>query len=226
MAKQTKSTVKALLMGLASAGAVAAVAIAAGPKDGKYKQMETKEAAKVGEMAPNFTLTDTDGNEHTLHDVLKQDGVNAIVLEWFNPRCPFVVKHYDANTTMADTYASFKERGVKWMAINSGAPGKQGAGLELNREIKSDWEIAYPLLLDESGKVGRAYGAKTTPHMYVINGEGILVYAGAIDDNPSPRQAGETNYVAAALNSVLAGETVEVSETRPYGCSVKYGARN
>ncbi|MEO0483307.1 MAG: thioredoxin family protein [Planctomycetota bacterium] len=226
MALQTKSMVKTMLMGLAAAGAVAAVAIAAGPKEGKYAQMETKEVAKVGEKAPDFTLTDTDGNTYTLHEVLEMDGVNAVVLEWFNPRCPFVVKQYDANTTMADTYGAFKDKGVKWMAINSGAPGKQGAGLELNSEIKADWNIAYPILIDESGDVGRMYGAKTTPHMYVINGDGVLAYAGAIDDNPSPRQAGEVNYVRAALTSILAGETVEISETRPYGCSVKYGSKN
>lgn len=220
MALVSMKTLTKSALGVLVAGAVAAVAVASGPKDGKYKAMD--EVAKVGHKAPNFTLTDTDGKSYTLKEVLKKDGVEAVVLEWFNPQCPFVVKHHQVHTTMADTYAAFKDRGVKWMAINSGAPGKQGHGLELNKKMKSEWSIAYPLLIDEDGKVGKMYGAKTTPHMYVINGEGTLVYAGAIDDNRSARTLGETNYVKAALTSLLAGETITDSETQPYGCSVKY----
>ncbi|MEL7473546.1 MAG: thioredoxin family protein [Planctomycetota bacterium] len=221
------STLTKLAMGVVAAATLAAATIAAGPKDGKdgYKAMDSHAVAKVGEKAPDFTLTDTDGNTHTLSEVLAKEGVNAVVLEWYNPQCPFVVKHHKHNTTMADTYAAFQAKGVKWAAINSGAEGKQGAGLELNKEMKTEYKIAYPVLLDTDGKVGKMYSAKTTPHMFVINADGILVYAGAIDNNRSPRNAGDVNYVEAALNSVLAGETVEQAQTRPYGCSVKYAAR-
>lgn len=211
---------------LALAGTLALTLVAAAPRAGYGqsgdKPAKEKEVAKVGEKAPDFTLTDTDGNEFTLSEVLADDSVKAVVLEWFNPECPFVVKHHKTFTTMSDIYGAHKDDGVRWMAINSGAPGKQGAGLDLNKRMKSEWKIAYPVLLDESGDVGRAYGAKTTPHMFVINGDGVLVYAGAIDDNRSPQTLGETNHVKDALQAVLAGESVDVAQTRPYGCSVKY----
>lgn len=179
---------------------------------------ESKPAAKVGEMAPNFTLTDTDGTKHTLADHKGK----IVVLEWFNPGCPFVVKHHAKHTTMADLASEFADKDVVWMAINSGSPGKQGHGLELNRNIKKEWGIQYPLLLDEPGEVGKMYGAKTTPHMYIIDKDGTLKYAGAIDNNPSATTLGDVNYVRQALNQVIAGETVTTPETKPYGCSVKY----
>ncbi len=213
-----------LIGSLAAAGALALTAVAAAPGDG-YGSMQDKDkktVAKVGEQAPNFTLTDLEGNEHTLSDVLADESVKAVVLEWYNPECPFVVKHHKLNTTMADIYAAHKDDGVRWMAINSGAPGKQGTGMELNERMAKEYNIQYPILMDESGDVGRMYDAKTTPHMYVIDGDGVLVYAGAIDDNRSPRTLGETNYVADALKSVLAGESVATAQTRAYGCSVKY----
>ena len=213
-----------LIGSLAAAGALALTAVAAAPGDryGSLQDKDAKTVAKVGEQAPNFTLTDLEGNEHTLTDVLADESVTAVVLEWYNPECPFVVKHHKLNTTMADIYAAHKDDGVRWMAINSGSPGKQGTGMELNKRMAKEYNVQYPILMDESGDVGRMYDAKTTPHMYVINGDGTLVYAGAIDDNRSPRTLGETNYVADALKSVLAGESVATAQTRAYGCSVKY----
>jgi peroxiredoxin len=192
------------------------------PKAEHPKKAEKADAqAKVGEAAPKFTLMSTEGKEVKLEDFKGK----IVVLEWFNPECPFVKKHHDLNTTMADTFAKYKDKDVVWLAINSGAEGKQGFGKELNEQARKDWKLGYPVLLDESGKVGKTYGAKTTPHMYVINKEGVLVYAGAIDDNTSAKEAGKVNYVANALDATIKGETVKEAETKPYGCSVKYAGK-
>jgi peroxiredoxin len=175
----------------------------------------------VGKPAPDFALKDTDGEEHKLSDYTKAG--KTVVLEWFNPDCPFVKKHHVTFNTMASLQSEMKAKGVVWLAINSGAPGKQGAGLERNQKAKAEFKIDYPILLDEAGKVGRMYGAKTTPHMYVIGADGTLLYKGAIDSDKSPSKAGETVYVRAALTQHLAGEKVGTTQTESYGCSVKYG---
>jgi hypothetical protein len=112
---------------------------------------------------------------------------------------------------------------VVWLAINSGSPGKQGAGLERNVKAKTEYAISYPVLLDEAGTVGRAYGAKTTPHMFVIAKDGSVAYAGAIDNDPAAGKLGDLNYVTAALDAISAGKPVENPRTKSYGCSVKYG---
>ena len=174
-----------------------------------------------GDAAPDFTLQDTAGKAHRLQDYL--DAGKTVVLEWFNPDCPFIKKHHLTAHTMNDSYAKVKDHDVVWLAINSGAPGKQGAGLERNLKAVDEFEIPFPVLLDESGAVGRAYGAKTTPHMFVISSQGLVAYNGAIDDNPSPTTLGETNYVLEALHAVLSDVPVKTASTKPYGCSVKYG---
>ena len=186
----------------------------------KDKSKEAK-GAKVGEKAPEFTLKDVAGAEVKLAD-LNKDGT-IVVIEWFNPDCPFIVKHHEKNTTFADLHTKYSDKKVKFVAINSSAAGKEGYGQERNMKAKTDWKIAYPILLDESGAIGKAYGAKTTPHCFVIDKNGVLAYQGAIDDNKSPTEKGKTNYVANALDNLLAGKAVETSETKPYGCSVKYG---
>jgi peroxiredoxin len=180
--------------------------------------------AKVGETAPDFTLTDLDGKEHHLADYTKEKKV--VVLEWFNPDCPFVVKHHLLTHNMNATYAGAAEHDVVWLAVNSGAPGKQGTGLERNKKAVEEFAIAYPLLLDEDGTVGKLYGAKTTPHMFIIDKDGTLVYAGAIDNapNPDPKQLGDVNYVNKALEQCLAGKPVDKATTKSYGCSVKYAS--
>ncbi len=181
----------------------------------------TEAKVKIGARAPDFTLRDLDGEAHHLADYTEQGKV--VVLEWFNPGCPFVKKHYRPETmTMNKLADKYRDKGVVWLRINSGAPGKQGAGLEVNRSAAKDWHIKDPILLDESGKVGRMYGARNTPTMYVIDADGTLVYWGAIDDNRGARTPGETNWVDLALKQVLAGETVTKARTKPYGCSVKY----
>ena len=169
--------------------------------------------AGVGEMAPDVTLQDLDGNEVTLSKI---DGVR--VLEWVNPDCPFVKRHYQAGTMkgMAATYAT---RGVTWLTINS----THYMDREANREFVKAYGLTQTILMDPSGAVGHTYGAATTPHMFVIDGSGTIVYAGAIDDDPRGTKGDEaTNYVEAALDETLAGKPVTTAETKPYGCSVKY----
>lgn len=178
--------------------------------------------AKVGHPAPDFSLTDIDGNSHNLSDFSGK----TVVLEWVNPECPFVVKHYGSGNLPAMQAESTAE-GVIWLTINSGSPGAQG---DYDPRAAAAWlqkngaaPTAY--LRDQDGTVGRMYGAQTTPHMYVINPEGTLVYDGAIDSIRSANQRDipkATNYVAAALAAVESGIMPERSSTQPYGCSVKY----
>jgi alkyl hydroperoxide reductase subunit AhpC len=124
---------------------------------------------------------------------------------------------------MAETYTAAHEGDVVWLAINSNAPGKQGSGLDRNKKAHKDYEISYPLLLDENGEVGRLYGAKTTPHMFLIDKDGTLLYDGAIDNAPNTKELGEINYVQRALEACFGGKEIETAKTKPYGCSVKYG---
>lgn len=181
--------------------------------------------AKVGQKAPDFTLTSVDGKTHTLSDFAK-DG-KIVVLEWWNPKCPFVVKHHDAMSTMKDLSEKYAEKDVVWIAINSTNPSHRDHGVDSDYIKK--WNVDYPVLLDESGKVGQMYGARTTPHMYIIDTNGVLRYQGAIDNDRGARAPSNpsqvTNYVAQALDQIIAGETVTQPETQPYGCSVKYASR-
>jgi peroxiredoxin len=173
-----------------------------------------------GDKAPDFTLTDTEGEEHNLKAYL--DEGMTVVLEWFNPDCPFIRKHHANHKTMNQIFAAVKGDGVAWLAINSNAEGKQGYGLKRNRMAIEEFEMTFPVLLDASGEVGRSYGAKTTPHMFIITPDGVVAYNGAIDNDRSANKLGETNYVAKALEELVAGSKVSTPETQPYGCSVKY----
>ena len=179
-------------------------------------------ATKVGDPAPSFSLVDTNGKQHALGDFKGK----VVVLEWFNHDCPFVKKHYDSGN-MPALQSRYTAKDVVWLSINSSAPGKQGnyapeKANELSKEKKS---AATYVLLDQDGTVGRLYGAKTTPHIYVIDGKGVLRYEGAIDSVSSTDQADikdATNYVAAAVDAVMAGKNVDPSVTQSYGCAVKY----
>ena len=176
----------------------------------------------VGKSAPAFSVKDWDGKNRKLSDFKGK----VVVLEWFNHGCPFVKKHYDSNN-MQDLQKTYTGKGVVWLAICSSAEGKQGYGTgeEHKKVFKEKGAAPTAVLIDSEGTVGRAYGAKTTPAMYVIDGKGVLVYAGAIDDNRTPdREAAKTakNFVAAALNETLAKKPVAISSTKSYGCSVKY----
>lgn len=172
------------------------------------------DGVSVGDTAPAFTLTDTAGNEVSLGDF---EG-KIVVLEWLNPDCPFVQRHYKAGT-MKDLATKYDGEGVVWLTINSTNYMDAAA----NAKFKADNGLPYAILVDQSGDVGHLYDAKTTPHMYIIDGTGSLVYIGAIDDDPRGNK-GEpaVNYVAVALDEVLAGNAVTTAETKPYGCSVKY----
>ncbi len=203
---------------------ISSLALAAAPPPAPGAA-QNRDGFDVGQKVQPFVLRDTEGKEHDLQKYLDEGKV--VVLEWFNPDCPFVKMHHTGERNMSRTYAFAREHGVVWLAINSGAPGKQGAGLDRNRRAKEEYKIAYPILLDESGKVGRMFGAKTTPDMRIISKDGILVYRGAIDNGGTREgrrlpMAERTNYVIEALKAHLAGETVKQAKTRPYGCSVKY----
>lgn len=179
-------------------------------------------AVETGKPAPDFKGTDTNGVEHNLSDFKGK----TVVLEWTNHECPFVVKHYEPGN-MQRLQKMATDDGVVWLTIVSSAEGKQGytKAEEANKVMKEVGAMSTARILDKSGEIGKLYGAKTTPHMYVIDAEGTLVYQGAIDSDSSFKQSAvesATNYVEAALMNIKEGKPVEVAETKPYGCSVKY----
>lgn len=179
-------------------------------------------APEVGQPAPDFTLTDSNGKEHKLSDFKGK----FVVLEWLNHGCPFVVKHYSSGN-MQKLQKEFTGKDVVWLSIVSSAPGKQGhmSAEETNAAIAEKGAAPTAVLLDESGTVGKLYDAKRTPEMFVVSPEGVLIYAGAIDDKKSTDAAdieGTVNYVKQALDEALAGKPVSVPKTEAYGCSVKY----
>ena len=179
-------------------------------------------AAEVGQPAPAFTASDTNGRAHSLADAKGK----YVVLEWTNYDCPFVRKHYGAGQ-MQKLQKEFTGKGVIWYSVNSSAPGKQGnyAPEKWNEMLKEKGAASTAHLLDPDGTVGKAYGAQTTPHVFVIDPAGVLIYAGAIDDKPdtNPASIGSArNYVRAALEAAMSGKAVEPAKTKSYGCSVKY----
>ena len=181
-----------------------------------------KAAAVVGQAAPAFTLPDTHGGRHSLSDLKGK----MVVLEWVNFECPFVGKHYGSGN-MQKLQKAYTGKGVVWLSINSSAEGKQGyfAPEKIDALLKEKGAAPTAYLIDTDGAVGREYGAKTTPHMYVIDPGGRVIYTGGIDDTPSTDQADVAtakNFVSAALDEALAGKPVTTASSTPYGCSVKY----
>ncbi len=179
-------------------------------------------AAKVGAMAPEFAAKDMNGNSQKLSDFKGK----YVVLEWLNYGCPFVGKQYGSGN-MQTLQKDWTGKGVVWLSVISSAPGEQGhsAADKAKADYKSKGSHATTVLLDENGVVGKAYGAATTPHMFIINPDGKLIYNGAIDDKPTTDLADvktAKNYVSAALAEAMAGRTVTVATSQPYGCSVKY----
>jgi hypothetical protein len=176
-------------------------------------------AAVVGQPAPDFTLNDLDGAPFKLSD---KRG-STVVLEWFNPDCPFVKYAYDQGP-LGSFAGRWIGEGVVVAAINSGKAGKQGAGVERNRAAKAAWGMPASVLLDEAGEVGRTYGAKTTPQIVVINPAGTLVYNGALDNAPLGKVSGDAHRVFAdeVLTQVTQDGTAPYGHQKPYGCSVKY----
>jgi peroxiredoxin len=178
--------------------------------------------AQVGQTAPNFSLTGGDGKKHSLSDYKGK----YVVLEWTNPQCPFVHKFYDSGA-MQNLQKEETAKGVVWLRINSSAAGTEGSQTQeaVAAYEKANNVASTETLLDPSGKVGHLYGARNTPQMFVIDPKGDLIYAGGIDDKPSPDAADiptAKNYVIAALEESMAGKPVSTPTAKPYGCSVKY----
>lgn len=179
-------------------------------------------AASVGQPAPAFTATDTNNNVHKLSDFKGK----FVVLEWTNRDCPFTQKHYQSGN-MERLQHEWTKRGVVWLTVVSSAPGEQGyvIGGEENAYLEQMKAAPTAVLLDPNGQLGHLYDAKTTPHMFVIDRKGVLIYDGAIDDRATTDVsdiAGAKNYVVQALQEAMAGKPVTVTTSRPYGCSVKY----
>jgi len=180
------------------------------------------QAARVGEAAPAFSATDTKGKTHSLSDFKGR----WVVLEWHNSGCPYVRKHYDGRN-MQRLQKEWTGKGVVWLTVISSAEGQQGhvTAAEADAHVARMGAAPTAVLLDPQGTVGHAYEAKTTPHMFVINPQGLLIYNGAIDDKPTTDQADlatAANHVSAALTEAMAGRAVTTPTTRPYGCGVKY----
>ena len=179
-------------------------------------------AAKVGEAAPPFTATTSTGPSVSLGDYRGK----IVILEWTNHDCPYVRKHYETSN-MQTLQKETIGQGVVWLTVISSAPGTQGyvSPSEANELTSSRKAAPTAVVLDPSGTVGKMYGATNTPHMYIVDKNGVLVYAGAIDDKPTTRRSdvqGAQNYVRAALQAVSAGQPVKTPVTRAYGCTVKY----
>ena len=182
----------------------------------------TAGAVTTGAMAPDFSLKD---QKNLVHKLQAQRG-KYVVLEWHNPECPFVKKHYETGN-LPRLQKEWTGKGVVWFTINSSAPGKSGylKVIESQTDLEKYHAAVTAALRDEDGRVGRQYGAKTTPHMYVINPDGRIIYEGAIDDqngtDPSQIQLAK-NYVAQALTEAMANKPVSVGSQPAYGCSIKY----
>jgi peroxiredoxin len=205
-----------------TAPTVPATAQATSPASPESPLAQPGAVAAVGKPAPDFALVDLDGRTVHLHDYAGK----VVVLEWFNPKCPFVNAAH-TKASLKGMAARREAQGTVWLAINSAGEGKQGFGAEETRAGKQRFGLDHPILLDPTGAVGHAYGATNTPHMFVVDAAGTLVYRGAIDNSPdgegeSPTGGKLVNYVDQALDDLAAKRAVAVSETKAYGCSVKY----
>lgn len=204
-----------LTIGLCSAATI--IALSAGV------QFATAQA-RLGALAPAFTLTDSNGGVRSLADLKGK----TVVLEWTNRQCPYVGKHYRGNNMQA-LQKKWTGQGVVWLSVISSAPGEEGhvSPQQANQLTADRGAAPSAVLFDPTGKVGRAYGARATPHMYVVNGDGVLVYIGGIDDQPTARLEdlkGARNFVDQALSEIAQGKPVSATNSRAYGCSIKYAS--
>ena len=204
------------MLAIALHGATAIIALSAGAQSATAK-------ARIGAPAPAFTLTDSNGRTVSLADFKGK----TVVLEWTSHECPYVGKHYGGNNMQA-LQKKWTGQGVVWLSVISSGPGQPGhvSPQQANKLTADRGAAPTAVLFDPTGKVGRAYGARTTPHMYVVTGEGALVYMGGIDDKPTARLEdlkSAKNFVDAALSEIAQGKPVSVTSSRAYGCSIKYG---
>jgi peroxiredoxin len=182
------------------------------------RQRPARDTQNPGKRAPSFELNSFDGKTVNLADYRGK----TVVLEWFNMECPFSLYHYKTKNTMAQLAEKYKSKNVVWLAVNSTNHTTPAA----NKTFTQKQKLPFPILDDRSGKVGRAYGAKTTPHIFIINPRGRIVYDGAIDDSPmGKKKEGVVNYVDNVLAELTTGKTVSTTNTKPYGCSVKYAQK-
>ncbi len=181
------------------------------------------ETLKPGDKAPAFSLQATDGTTHALETYLKQG--KTVVVEWFNPDCPWVRRYHDdasGNTSLQEAHTYAAAQGVVWLAINSGALGKQGYGVERNAQARTEYGIDYPVLLDPAGTVGQAYGALTTPTLFIISPKGVVLSVGGVDDTKTNTDKPGANYILTALKQYFSGKPIDPAITPHYGCGVKY----
>ncbi len=210
-----KNTIYAMLAVLAVSVGLMAGCGSREPAEEPSKGPSKEVGPAVARKAPDFTLSSFDGKTISLSDYRGK----IVVLEWFSYECPFVLRHYRQPGTMVELAKKYKDKNVIWLAINS----TNHTPPEANIEFAERHKLPYPILDDRSGTVGRAYGAKTTPHMYIINTKGGIAYQGAIDNDPRGRKKqGLINYVDRALVELTNGKEVSTTDTMPYGCTVKY----
>jgi len=214
-------TIGFLMVAALSTPALAALSHQDAKQGDKKEVKEAPKGAELGKPAPDFELKDLDGKTVKLSDYKGK----IVVLEWFNPDCPVVTGSHSKGTLKGLDQKVTKD-GVIWLAINSGASGMEGTGAEKNKKARADWNMAAAILLDEDGVVGHKYGAKTTPHMFIVDSKGNLAYRGGIDNAPGGKVEGGgevVSYVEVALAELKADKPVAKNDTKPYGCSVKYG---
>lgn len=208
------------LLALAVVGLIAgAVAYAESGSKNAGSKAKHDHTVEIGEPAPTFTAHDAEGNKYSLEKLTAEGKV--VVLEFFNPDCPFVKKHYEKASTMKDLVAQYEDQGVVWLGISSNPEDADWVAKHARQ-----WDIEHPILVDDEGELSALYQARTTPHMYIIDPDGTLVYNGAIDNSrnaaaPDTDHENYVNYVRKALDQLLAEEEITTAETRPYGCSIK-----
>jgi peroxiredoxin len=186
--------------------------------DRPQRNLQTRDTSSSGRRAPGFELNSFDGKTVNLSDYRGK----IVVLEWFNIECPFSKYHHETKNTMANLAEKYKNKNVVWFAVNSTNHTTPEANIKFSQKNK----LAFPILDDRSGKVGQAYGAKTTPHIFIINPRGRIVYDGAIDDSPlGNKKEGVVNYVDNVLAELTTGKAITTKNTKPYGCTVKYATR-
>jgi hypothetical protein len=185
------------------------------------RQASVSGKAELGQPAPEFTMSDANGRAHSL----AQYSGRTVVLEWFNPRCAYFDDAYKKSGVLREMSERWAREGVIWLLVNSEGPEEQGSDVEENRVFVRERELSTPLLMDPTGMVGKAYGAKVTPEFFVVSERGLLVYCGALDNAPNgvvPAHDVKTNYVDAALRDLKSGHAVVINEGKPYGCGVRY----